>query len=96
MNFGPNGEALPPVPGVAENGHHHPEGKKERELMQMMGELDLTEETIERSEVPPGLYPPGQPPNIMYGAPLPPPPHPHMMMMPAEPLVAGHHRRRRR
>ena len=97
MQFGPNGEALPPLPPGAENGHHHlPEGKKERELMQMMGDLDLTEEAIERSEVPPGLYPPGQPPNIMYGAPLPPPPHPHMVMMPTEPLVAGHHRRRRR
>ena len=98
MQFGPNGEALPPLPPGAEmiqNGHH-PEGKKERELMQMMGDLDLTEELIERSEVPPGLYPPGQPPNIMYGAPLPPPPHPHMVMMPSEPLVAGHHRRRRR
>ena len=99
MQFGPNGEALPPLPPGAEmiaNGHGHPEGKKERELMQMMGDLDLTEELIERSEVPPGLYPPGQPPNIMYGAPLPPPPHPHMVMMPSEPLVAGHHRRRRR
>jgi len=100
MQFGPNGEALPPLPPGAEmigqNGHHLPEGKKERELMQMMGDLDLTEEIIERSEVPPGLYPPGHPPNIMYGAPLPPPPHPHMVMMPTEPLAAGHHRRRRR
>lgn len=98
MQFGPNGETLPPIPPGAENGHAHmQDGKKERELMQMMGELDLTDETIERSEVPPGLYPPGQPPNIMYGAPLPPPPHPHMVMMPgADPMVPGHHRRRKR
>ena len=102
MQFGPNGETRPPLPPGAENGHAHmPEVKKERELMQMMGELDLTDETIERSEVPPGLYPPGQPANIMYGAPLPPPPnhpHAHMVMMPAaDPhLVAGHHRRRKR
>lgn len=98
MQFGPNGEAMPPHPPGAEMGQngHAPEAKKEREFMQMMGDLDLADDLIERSEVPPGLYPPGQPPNMMYGAPLPPPPHAHMVMMPTDPIAAGHHRRRRR
>ena len=89
MQFGPNGEAM------THNGHYMPDGRKERDMIHMMGDLDLTEELIERSEVPPGLYPPGQPPHIMYGAPLPPPPHPHMVMMPPEHMIAGHHRGKR-
>jgi len=88
MQFGPNGEALPPGTDLPQNGHH-PDSK----LLQMMGDLDLGEDLIERSEVPPGLYPPGQPPNMMYGGPLPPTPQAHMVMMPID---SGQQRRKKR
>lgn len=55
-------------PPVVPNGaipidHHHHQGvnkeeiKKEREIMQMMQDLDLSGDELERSEVPPGIYP---------------------------------------
>ena len=54
----------------------------EKMMANMMSELELGEDQIERSEVPPGLYPhggypPPDPHHPMYG-----PPPPHMMMMP--------------
>ena len=48
-------------------------------LKQMMSDLELGEDHIERSEVPPGLYPPPPGP---YGAPHMGGPPPHMVMMP--------------
>ena len=54
------------------------------DIHHMMNDLDLGEDQIERSEVPPGMYHPGmRGPPQMYGH-----PHPHMMMMP-EPMMAG-------
>ena len=47
-------------------------------MQQMMSDLELGEDHIERSEVPPGLYPPPGP----YGGPHMGGPPPHMVMMP--------------
>lgn len=63
MQFGPNGEPLPPGEGgsgddedMNMNPHHH--NSKQEFLHNMMSELELGDDTIERREVPPGLYPP--------------------------------------
>ena len=47
LEFEPNGEAEPGF-----------EQKKDREIMQMMEDLHMAEDHIERSEVPPDFYPP--------------------------------------
>jgi len=44
-----------PTP-VAPNSVNKEELKKEREIMQMMQDLDLSGDDLERSEVPPGIY----------------------------------------
>lgn len=57
--------APPPVVpnGAIPMDHHHHQGvnkeeiKKEREIMQMMQDLDLSGDELERSEVPAGIYP---------------------------------------
>ncbi len=82
----PNGDV------VTKNGHgpHHPEER----MAHMMSDLELGEDHIERSEVPPGMWGgpggagAGAAPHggMVYG---PPPPHPHMMMMP-DPVSAHH------
>ena len=79
MPMGPNGEPI-----VMPNGEVMVNGGGEEKMAHMMSELELGEDQIERSEVPPGLYPhggypPPPPPHAMYGGP------PHMMMMPGEP-----------
>ena len=80
MQFGPNGEPLPPGEGgsgddedMNMNPHHH--NSKQEFLHNMMSELELGDDTIERREVPPGLYPPRG-----GGLTAPPP----MMMMPPD------------
>ena len=86
MQFGPNGEPLPPGPN-GQPGLDEPDNnnRKDREFMQMMSDLELGEDHIERSEVPPGLYPPqgygGVPPN---------------MVMMADPMVANGPSRKKR
>jgi hypothetical protein len=59
-------------------GNFRQNSKEELELVRMMGDLNASEEDfLERFEVPPGLFPPGHPPNYMSGGPfipLPPPP----------------------
>jgi len=66
--LGPNGQVDGPN---GENGGSpellHDE-KKDREIMQMMGDLELSEDQLERSEVPAGYYPP---PNTYPGHPGP-------------------------
>ncbi len=64
------------------NGEVNGDVNNEKVMHHMMNELDLGEDQIERSEVPPGFlegrgghFPP-PPPHMMYGA----PPPPHMMM----------------
>ena len=91
MQFGPNGEPLGPMNGPPTNGGSGtdedgldgqppsgPHKKNQHEFFQMMSELELGDDTIERREVPPGLYPPNGragghqlPPNMMM---MPPPP----------------------
>jgi hypothetical protein len=106
MQFGPNGEPLPPDgngSGPDEGGE--PGEKKEHEFLHMMSELELGDDTIERREVPPGFYPPI--PNGGGRGSGPPPPHPHphhhmMMMHPPGPpppeamMMAGGAPRRKR
>ena len=72
-----------------------PRSKKEQELMQMMTDLELGDDTIERSEVPPGLYRPnGHPPN-MYGPSMGTPPSYSTVMAPDPMLVNGPSRKKR-
>merc|ERR1719491_913840 len=84
--FGPDGEPLPPqhVNGGDRDGGSGPEDEdpedpedpndpnKKEFLHNMMSELELGDDTIERREVPPGFYPP---PTQSNG------PRPHMMMV---------------
>ena len=84
--YGPDGEPLPPQHngrGVAGEGsgpedEDHPDDvagndpNKKEFLHNMMSELELGDDTIERREVPPGFYPP--PPHANG-------PRPHMMMV---------------
>lgn len=62
--------------------------KKGRDMMQMMDNLDLDDDAIERSEVPAGFYPP---PRQYRGLP---PPHPGAHQ--ANGVNGGHGRRHRR
>merc|ERR1719266_1797387 len=73
MQFGPNGEPLPPTEGGSGDEMGPPANKQE--FLHMMSELELGDDTIERREVPPGLYPP------RGGVLTAPPP---MMMVPPE------------
>lgn len=74
------------------NGESNENGERDFGLFQMMTELELGDEHIERRMVPPGLYPAGQLPNMMYGAPLlPPHQHAHMVRVPTDPV----HRRKK-
>merc|ERR1711997_86479 len=73
MQFGPNGEPLPPTEGGSGDEMGPPANKQE--FLHMMSELELGDDTIERREVPPGLYPPRG-----GGLTAPPP----MMMVPPE------------
>ncbi|TRY70779.1 hypothetical protein TCAL_05289 [Tigriopus californicus] len=65
-HFGPNGDPLPPIPhtnggGPPDmNGHGPPNGHGPRgkDYVHMMSDLELGEDRLERSEVPPGLYHP--------------------------------------
>ena len=99
IEIGPNGEPIQNNtegqnggPGEMEDG---PRTKKEQELMQIMTDLDLGDDTIERSEVPPGLYRPnGHPPN-MYGPTMGPPPSYSTVMAPDPMLVNGQNRKKR-
>lgn len=113
IQFGPNGDPLPPIPhtnggGPPDiNGHGPPNGHGPRgkDYVHMMSDLELGEDRLERSEVPPGLYHPpmegggggvgggGRPHGFgnMYG----PPPHPQMMMMP-DPIHAANGGRKKR
>merc|ERR1711953_885874 len=52
----------------------HPDSPPKKEFLHMMSELELGDDTIERREVPPGLYPP---PHGQMGGRTP----PHMMMV---------------
>merc|ERR1712051_859415 len=83
--YGPDGEPLPPqhVNGGGRDGGSGPEDEdpemedpndpnKKEFLHNMMSELELGDDTIERREVPPGFYPP---PTHANG------PRPHMMMV---------------
>ena len=63
--------------------------KKGRDMMQMMDNLDLDDDHIERSEVPAGFYPP---PRQYRGLPPPHPGQPHH----ANGVGGGHGRRHRR
>ena len=74
MQFGPNGEPLPPTEGGSGDEMGPPPANKQ-EFLHMMSELELGDDTIERREVPPGLYPPRG-----GGLTAPPP----MMMVPPE------------
>ena len=70
---GPNGEAGGGAIDETDNNN-----RKDAMMQQMMSDLELGEDHIERSEVPPGLYPPPGP----YGGPHMGGPPPHMVMMP--------------
>ena len=61
--------------------------KKEREMMQMMDNVELDEDQIERSEVPAGFYPHPR----MYRGPGPVPMHRGMNGHPGPVPVAGQH-----
>lgn len=65
--LGPNGEAHGPN-GESGSPELLRDEKKDREIMQMMGDLELSEDQLERSEVPAGFYPP---PNMYPGHPGP-------------------------
>lgn len=61
--YGPDGEPLPPsqngIDPEDEDLEHEPQDPVKREFLHnMMSELDLADDTIERREVPPGFYPP--------------------------------------
>ena len=64
--------------------------KKGRDMMQMMDNLDLDDDQIERSEVPAGFYPP---PRQYRGLP---PPHPGGHHVATNGVNGGHGRRHRR
>merc|ERR1711902_9496 len=87
MQFGPNGEPLPPTEGIPggsgdEMGPGGPNGNgNKQDFLHMMSELELGDDTIERREVPPGLYPPR---GGGLTAPPGPPNIPPMMMVPPE------------
>ena len=87
MQFGPNGEPLPPTEGIPggsgdEMGPGGPNGNgNKQDFLHMMSELELGDDTIERREVPPGLYPPR---GGGLTAPPGPPNMPPMMMVPPE------------
>ena len=66
------------------------ERKKGRDMMQMMDNLDLDDDQIERSEVPAGFYPP---PRQYRGLP---PPHPGGHHVATNGVNGGHGRRHRR
>jgi hypothetical protein len=68
LQIAPNGDPVASA-HLHSNGHTLPaEIKRPRDVLQLLGDLDLTDETIERSEVPPGLYPPQrQPQNFAFG-----------------------------
>jgi len=87
MQLGPNGEPLPPN-GQQGSGLDEPDNnnRKDREFIQMMSDLDLGEDHIERSEVPAGLYPPQG-----YGM-VP----PNMVMMQADAMVGNGPSRKKR
>ena len=100
IEIGPNGEPIQNNNTEGQNGGpgemgDGPRSKKEQELMQMMTDLDLGDDTIERSEVPPGLYRPnGHPPN-MYGPSMGTPPSYSTVMAPDPMLVNGPSRKKR-
>ncbi len=87
----PNGDV------VNNNGHGPPmmmegnggPGPDDQRMAHMMSDLELAEDRIERSEVPPGMWGgPGATGPMLYGAP---PPHHNMMMMPDPVAAAAHH-----
>ena len=88
MQFGPNGEPLPPTEGIPGGsgdemgppGGPNGNGNKQ-DFLHMMSELELGDDTIERREVPPGLYPPR---GGGLTSPPGPPNMPPMMMVPPE------------
>lgn len=95
LQFDPNGEVLGPN-GDQGSPEMLNDRKKDRDMMQMMDNMELDEDQIERSEVPAGFYPAPR----MYRGPGPMPMHPGMNGHPGHPLpVAGQHpgpgRRRR-
>merc|ERR1719328_298699 len=100
IEIGPNGEPIQNNNTEGQNGGpgemgDGPRSKKEQELMQMMTDLELGDDTIERSEVPPGLYRPnGHPPN-MYGPTMGTPPSYSTVMAPDPMLVNGPSRKKR-
>ncbi len=87
MNGGGSGTDEDGLDGGApphKRGGPHP-GGDQREFFQMMSELDLADDSIERREVPPGLYPP----NGRAGGGGGPPPHMMMMPPPPEAMMAA-------
>jgi len=86
LQFDPSGEVMGPN-GDQGSPEMLNDRKKEREMMQMMDNMELDEDQIERSEVPAGFYPPPR----MYRGPGPMPMHPGMNGHPGHPIpVAGH------
>jgi len=71
LEFEPAGEPEP-----------HPDYKKDREIMQMMEDLQLDEDRLERREVPPDFYPPPRNYRGQSGGPPPPGPPAHMLPPP--------------
>jgi len=65
LQFDPNGEV---VGANEDHGTPNIDSKKDQEMMQMMDNLELDEDQIERREVPAGFYPSG-PPHPMYRGP---------------------------
>merc|ERR1712088_601327 len=99
MEIGPDGEPIPHSPEEPNGGPAEmadgPRSKKEQELMQIMTDLELGDDTIERSEVPPGLYRPnGHPPN-MYGQSMGTAPSYSTVMAPDPMLANGPSRKKR-
>lgn len=62
MQFGPNGE--PVMMNGHGHGHGHGHGGGEDGLANMISEMDIGDDRLERSEVPLGMYPP---PHAMQG-----------------------------